>query len=368
MATRPPLAPAAAPSAALQAGGTLTPMKNVTLTYAYQDVVSTWEGLESESVTITPVMGSTAIRLTVTGTSDPLVGQINVYAQDDDDAVRRRVGSLKNPGPRTATFDVTAKNWGTQPDAPLVTAWRQRTAIDGDRVRGAAPGARLIPLRGTQGVLLIPGKLGELDTEPWRIANALRQAALGDKGLFRRRIDVVSMSLGTFPETEGLCDAVASATRAGVIVIAAAGNEVKRTKFPAKCPTAIAVAGSNYQQRPWSGSAGSPEVAVAAPAEGVWTASVVDGTYCIEASYGTSFATAFVAAIAAEWVAFRRVNSTMPADPVGSVTNPGPFRAALIKTARPWMGADAAKWRRNFGAGIADLSQLMKAESGNVGP
>jgi len=287
-----------------------------------------------------------------------------VYAQDKLDQTRRRVASLSNPGAQTAAINIMSKSWGaTDPEVPPPSSWRLRTAEPGDRVRGAAPGVRLIPLRGTQGVLLIKGKLGELDTEPWRIANALNQAALGAQGLFRTRIDVVSMSLGTFPETDGLCAAVERATKAGVIVIAAAGNQVKRTKYPAKCPTAIAVAGSNYQQRPWSGSAGSPEVTIAAPAEGVWTASVVGGTYCIEASYGTSFATALVAAMAAEWVAFHRANGTLPVDKVGTPANPGPFRAALKASAREWKGSESEKsaWRKTFGPGIADMSRLMAA-------
>jgi hypothetical protein len=370
-ATAPPVRPDRPPTAAIIAGGSLTAGIEVAVSYSYGDDVLSGESRESEIVTATPSAGSQTIRVTVTGSPDPLVGTIYIYAQDRGaigDPGRRRVGSVKNPGAQQATFDITSKTWSTGAEAPTTTPWRPDALIAGQRLRGAAPGTRLIPLRGTQGVLLIPGKLGELDTEPWRIANALNQAALGANGLFRRRIDVVSMSLGTFPETQGLCAAVERATKAGVIVIAAAGNEIRRTKYPARCPTAIAVAGSNYQQRPWRGSAGSPEVAVAAPAEGVWTASVIEGTYCVEASHGTSFATALVAAMAAEWVAFHRAKGTFPADPVGTVTNPGPFRAALIKSARPWGGSNAAEWRGKYGAGIADLSRLMSLEGNNASP
>lgn len=359
-ATAPPLQPAIKPTATLQNGGTLADVK-ITLTYSYLDTVSTRESVESEPVEITPAGRDRIIRVTVTGTSDPLVGQINVYAQDRDDPGRRLAGSVANPGAGTATVDIRTKDWGTKAEAPTSTPWRLKTITDGERMRGAAPGVHHIPLRGTQGVLLIP-KLGELDAEPWRIANALRQAALGEKGLFRRRIDVVSMSLGTWPETQGLCNAVDEAAKAGVIVVAAAGNQIKRTKYPAKCTNAIGVAGSNYQQRPWSGSAGSPGIAVAAPAEGVWTASVVEGTYCMEASYGTSFATALVAAVASEWVAFRREQKTLP----DGLQRTAAFRAALMKTARPWSGSDASTWKQKFGPGIADLSQLMMGEAQNA--
>jgi hypothetical protein len=377
-ATWPPLKPSVTPSVALAAGGTLTADSEVTIGYAYSysdDVIKSdrlkKEGLEGATVTIKPVTGSQTIRVTVTGSTDPLVGRINVYAQDKDDIVSGLAGSIPNPaGGATATFELTAKTWAGKDPAPTDAPWRLATASPGDRMRGAAPGARLIPLRATQGVLLIPGKLGELDTEPWRIANALDQAALGERGLFRRRIDVVSMSLGTWPETADLCPAVERATKAGVIVIAAAGNEIKRTKYPAKCPTAIAVAGSNYQQRPWAGSAGSPEVVVAAPAEAVWTASVVNGAYCTEASYGTSFATALLASMAAEWLAHhRRIGDVHDGDDVaGSVDHPGPFRLALKRAVRPWAGSakEVTDWQRKYGTGIADLSLLMTGGSGNA--
>ena len=373
-ATWPPLQPAAAPSASLIAG-TLTADVDVTISYSYayrDDVISAdalkKEGLESATVTVRPAGTTLGIRVTVTKSDDPLVSTINIYAQDARDPMRSRAASIRNDGPMTV--DLTSKTWDGRVPAPTAAPWRlPSAAVASERMRGAAPGARLIPLRGTEGVLLIPGRLGELDTEPWRIANALHQAALGERGLFRRRIDVVSMSLGTWPETSDLCNAVERATKAGVIVIAASGNQINRTKYPAKCPTAIAVGGSNYQQRPWAGSAGSAEVVVSAPAEGVWTASVVSGAYCTEASYGTSFSTALVASMAAEWVAYHRekgdVNDTD--DKVGTVDKPGAFRRALKESARPWQGSpkEVNDWKSRFGAGIADLTQLMTG-SGNA--
>ena len=256
-------------------------------------------------------------------------------------------GFLRFPGHGTKTSSVIAG----------VAAAQFKFADDKMNLRGAAPGARLIPVRGTQGVVLIPGQLGELETEPWRVALVLNQAAaVPNSTVFGNvPIDVISMSLGGWPPAQGLCEAVKNATDKGVIVIAAAGNEVRRTKFPADCPTAIAVAGSTYEQRPWSGSAGSAKVDVAAPAEGVWTASVVGGAHCIEASSGTSFATALVASMAAEWVAFHRESGTLP----NGAARVEAFRAALKKSARPWQGPDAKSWASKFGSGIADLGRLM---------
>lgn len=219
-------------------------------------------------------------------------------------------------------------------------------------VRGAAPGVRLIPVRATQGVMLFPKAFGELDAQTDKVVKVLLEAASGETGHFRQRVDVISMSLGTWPESAKLCDAVRNATARGVIVVAAAGNEVKRTKYPARCDTAIAVSGSTYDERPWQGSAGSGGVAVSGPAEGVWTAAVVGGQFCMDASSGTSFSAALVAAIAAEWVAYHRANR-IPL-PVNHVAV---FKQELEASARPWR---EAKWKRRFGKGLADMYNLMR--------
>ncbi len=275
-------------------------------------------------------------------------------------------GFLRFPGHGTKTASVImAEPWRIAP-AEMESRTPGDWCVDegGTRFRcytrfvGVAPGARLVPVRGTQGVLLLPTRLGELETEQWRIAVALNAAAAGESDpVLRRRIDVVTMSLGGWPPTDELCAAVKNATDRGVIVLAAAGNEVRRAVFPARCATTIAVAGSTHGQAPWSGSAGWEGVAVAAPAEAVWTSSVVNGRFCVEASSGTSFAVALTAGIAAEWVAWHRQRGIAIDNP------PAAFRAALTDTARRWTGGDAGSWSRRFGVGIVDLTRLMeKAE------
>ena len=220
-------------------------------------------------------------------------------------------------------------------------------------IGGVAPGAVLIPVRATQGVLLLPGKVGELDADQHRVARAINEASKHTQGLFRRKIDVVSMSLGGWPPTPDLCEAVEAAARSGIIVVVAAGNVVRRAKYPAQCKGAIGIAGSTYGEDVWSGSAGSPEVTAAAPAEGVWTASVKAGAFCVEASSGTSFATALVAGMAADWLAVRRRLKTEPASP------PEEFKRLLGASARPWKNTKLAK---KYGAGIADMKALMQEE------
>lgn len=245
-------------------------------------------------------------------------------------------GALRFPGHGTKTASVIV----AQPNGAMTGLY------------GAAPGARLIPIRATEGVILFNRPIGELNADQHRIARALNEAARHTNGILRQRVDVVSMSLGGWPPDPALCESVRNAAAAGIIVVVAAGNKVRRTKYPAMCPDAIAVGGSTYGQRPWAGSAGSAEVVVSAPAEAVWTAAVMNGMPCLEASSGTSFATALVASMAAEWTARRRAAGSLPPRPAEA------FRAALAASARPWEGRDAAKWSAKFGRGIADMSAL----------
>jgi endonuclease G len=301
-----------------------------------------------------------------------ILGSGSTIVQIDTGVVEHPLVPRIQPGPDQFGLDVTAADGlfgpGQTSADPLLSGFLRfpghgtKTASviiarpDGafEGVTGAARGARVIPVRATQGVVLFPQKIGQLEAEAPRIARALNEAARGANGMFRRRVDAVSMSLGGYPPTSDLCPAVKAATDAGIIVVVAAGNQIKRTKFPAKCPTAIAIAGSTFTEEPWSGSAGSSEVVVAAPAEGVWTASITAGIPCIDASSGTSFATALVAGMAAEWVRLRRAANPQV------VINPEDFRTALRDSARPWKGPKVTEWSSKFGTGIADLSKLVQ--------
>ena len=64
----------------------------------------------------------------------------------------------------------------------------------------------------------------------------------------------------------------------GVIVCCAAGNifgandALHAVVWPAHYPEALAVAASNANDQPWSGSSRGPEVDITAPGESVWHA------------------------------------------------------------------------------------------------
>jgi serine protease len=286
--------------------------------------------------------GATVVQIDTGVTNHPLLAAatVDVHAADDLFGPGHRnidlllSGFLRFPGHGTKTASVIVGR-----AADLQTG-----------IVGVAPGVHLIPVRATEGVLLFGSAIGELNADQHRVARALNEAARGRAGLFNRDVDVISMSLGGWPPTDDLCAAVAKATDAGVIVIVAAGNEVRRAVYPARCPTAIAVAGSTYNEEVWSGSAGHETVAIAAPAEGVWTAAVMNGVSCIESSSGTSFATALVAGLAAEWsVRHPRTAETQ-------ASRHHEFRKALQQSARPWK---KTSWARKYGAGIVDATKLF---------
>ncbi|MCX7818385.1 MAG: S8 family serine peptidase [Kiritimatiellae bacterium] len=112
---------------------------------------------------------------------------------------------------------------------------------------------------------------------------------------------VISMSWGTETPSEFLRTAVAEAQGRGLLVVAAAGNEpVGRPYYPAGYPGVIAVAAAMPDGRPWEKSNHGDFVVVAAPA----TAQFPIGYEGPAGRYaGTSTATAYTAAVLAQWLA-----------------------------------------------------------------
>jgi hypothetical protein len=111
-------APTVAPTTANLAGGSLATLVH-TISYSFVDDELAAESNESATVTHSPAGGNLSIRVTVTGPADPQVDTIYVYAQDSTDSVRRKVGSVANPGSGlTTTFDITSKNWTSNQEAP----------------------------------------------------------------------------------------------------------------------------------------------------------------------------------------------------------------------------------------------------------
>ena len=79
------------------------------------------------------------------------------------------------------------------------------------------------------------------------------------------KMEVASMSLGADQGNPALADAVEAMRKAGVILIAAAGNSGGTVGYPAAYPGAIAIAASDSKDKLASFSSRGPTVAVIAP-------------------------------------------------------------------------------------------------------
>ena len=95
--------------------------------------------------------------------------------------------------------------------------------------------------------------------------------------------------------------------RSGMIVMAAAGNEVGFVTAPASWPECLAIGGIGITDAPWPGSSHGRHVDFCAPAEGVWVATARRengrAVFTVEPHDGTSFAVANTAGAAALWLA-----------------------------------------------------------------
>jgi hypothetical protein len=168
--------------------------------------------------------------------------------------------------------------------------------------------------------------------------------------------DVISMSLGGFGFS-GLRDAIRRAVNEGVIVVAAAGNQVGVIVSPADYPETIAVASSKANGFPFAeGSSQGPEITITAPGTDVWRVGIDEkGNAEVSQSTGTSYATAHVAGVAALWRSkHKTVLDTLP----DKHTIPSTFAYLLKTTATEWEIPEHAD---GFGPGIINAGALLAA-------
>jgi thermitase len=208
-------------------------------------------------------------------------------------------------------------------------------------VTGAAPRAQLIPFRTAPSVVVL---------KQWKLAEAIRRAT--DKGCH-----VISISMGG-PGWPSLKKAVRYATSSGVIVCAAAGNQVKFVVWPAAYDEVVACAGSNKHRKIWSGSSHGKDVDITAPGEDVWKASARKGQSPLNGvgiGSGTSFAVANVAGIAACWLAHWGRDWLIQTYGLGQIASVFKRVLALHKCT-PIDG-----WKPNqYGPGIINAEELLK--------
>jgi len=251
------------------------------------------------------------------------------FLANDDDALDPldtfTARPLVNPGHGTSTASVLAA--------------RKVTSIE-----GVAPRTTIVPLRTIKSVVQV------FDSDVARAVDYARQIGA----------HVVSMSLGG-TGFRGLREAIDHAVSEGLIVLAAAGNQVRFVVAPANYPNCIAVAATNADDVPWNGSSAGKKVAISAPGESVWVA-----TYRFETPsgpqpilrrhHGTSFAVAHVAGAAALWLAHHGREALI--ERYGRHRLQAVF-LHLIATRghrRPGEWAE-----QNFGVGILDAEALLKA-------
>jgi thermitase len=134
---------------------------------------------------------------------------------------------------------------------------------------------------------------------------------------------VVNLSMTGTAEAPSLRDAIRTATRDGVVVVAAAGNGgSSQPSFPAADPNVIGVAATTPTDTVYRWSNRGPWVTVAAPGEALTT--LRGGGYTT--FIGTSAAAPAVAAAAAECLA------------VAPKLSPAAVRRILVETAAPLRG------------------------------
>lgn len=247
-----------------------------------------------------------------------------------------RTGDGRDPMPPGALN----KGHGTRIGA-TISGWAQLPG--GEMFHGVAPRVPHVMVRITDSVAI--------NTRQREFAEALLY--LVDEV----QVDVVNVSLGAFPPVASpqMRDAMKNARQKGVIVICAAGNHVDPVVVPAALPTAIAVGGTTWKDRPWHGSSFGNAVAFCAPADEIFRAMPQRdgvGTRFAGGGDGTSYAAAITSGSAALWL--RRWRGQIDAMYGRSAVRVEAFRAAVLASCRT-----PDDWQlQPFGAGIIDTGRL----------
>jgi len=164
-------------------------------------------------------------------------------------------------------------------------------------IKGIAPKALLIPIR--------IAKVEKLFPTPVLFGGGMRRLRKSIEHSIDSKADIVSISLGgikSLTQSRALKGALEMAKKQGIIVMAAAGNNVGFVVYPAKYDSVIAVAASNYFNEAWDGSCRGNTVDITAPGENVWKADISKPNK-VKRSSGTSYAVANTAGVAALWLA-----------------------------------------------------------------
>jgi hypothetical protein len=209
-------------------------------------------------------------------------------------------------------------------------------------ISGTAPAANLVPIRAIRSVVVV---------QDGDVAKAVNHARMSG-------CHVISMSLGGVGFSGALRAAIDAAIADGILVLAAAGNQVGFVVSPANYSEVVAVAATNIKDKPWDGSSHGSKVDVAAPGESVHCARAKKGPagaeYSVGRSSGTSFSVAQTAGVAALWLAHHGRAALVAK--YGKQNLQAVFAHLLRTTARKPSG-----WDTDYGDGIVDAEALLKA-------
>jgi hypothetical protein len=243
---------------------------------------------------------------------------------DATDPLTRRWWWPDNPGHGTGTASVVMSR-----EAGVVV--------------GSAPQATLVPLRSNRSVVLV------FDGDVARAVEYARQ--IGGH--------VITMSLGGVGFSPALRAAIDAAIKDGILVLAAAGNQVGFVVAPANYGEVIAVAASNIQDQPWSGSSHGGAVDVTAAGESVHVAQARKAgggnVYSTGLGSGTSYAVALTAGVAALWLAHHGRDALIAR--YGRPNLQAVFTDVLRHSSRQPAGWDTGE----YGSGIVDAGALLAA-------
>lgn len=162
------------------------------------------------------------------------------------------------------------------------------------------------------------------------------------------RARVINMSFGTSQPSSALNDAISEAQNAGVVLVAAAGNDGRDiAQYPAACAGVLAIASVESNDRKSSYSNYGTYIAAVAPGSGIrstyWTGGYADWS-------GTSFAAPFIAAEAA---LFLSENSTLTAND---------FVNTLFQSTRSIDELNPG-YEGLLGAGIIDIEEAVLSQA-----
>lgn len=125
----------------------------------------------------------------------------------------------------------------------------------------------------------------------------------------QNKMDIINMSVGTKENNQTLREAVQNAARAGVIMVAAAGNNgpsPNTVLYPARYPEVIAVGATTKDRRIADFSARGAEVDVVAPGKDIYSAWLRGGYKTLS---GTSMAAPHVTGVVAQLLSAGAVKS-----------------------------------------------------------